>query len=105
MTTALRKATLNYVYDLGDYWEHTIKVEKTLAPVPELALRFCVGGACATPAEDCGGVPGYAEFVQATADPHNPEHDNLADRTGNDSRDPAAFDSIEGNDWLAGIKV
>ena len=75
LTTALRKATLNYVYDFGDYWEHRIKIEKTLAPVPGLALPFCVGGACATPPEDCGGVPGYAEFVQAMADPDNPEHD------------------------------
>ena len=35
LTTALRKATLNYVYDFGDYREHRIKIEKTLAPVLE----------------------------------------------------------------------
>ncbi|MBA3588428.1 MAG: hypothetical protein H0W38_02320, partial [Methylibium sp.] len=34
LTTALRRATLNYVYDFGDYWEHRIKVEKALASVP-----------------------------------------------------------------------
>ena len=53
----------------------------------------------------CGGVPGYAEFVQAMADPDNPEHDNLAEWIGADTWDPAAFDSIEVNDRLAGIKV
>lgn len=105
LTTALRKATLNYVYDFGDYWEHRIKVEKTLAPVPGLDLPFCVGGACATPPEDCGGVPGYAEFVRAMADPDDPEHANLAEWIGADTWDPAAFDSIEVNDRLAGIKV
>jgi hypothetical protein len=39
LTAALRKATLNYVYDFGDYWEHRIKVEKTLAPVPGLGVK------------------------------------------------------------------
>jgi hypothetical protein len=105
LTTALRKSTLNYVYDFGDYWEHRIKVEKTLAPVPGLVLPFCVGGACATPPEDCGGVPGYAEFVQAMADVGHPEHDNLAEWIGADTWDAAAFDTIEVNDRLAEINV
>ena len=107
LTTALRKPTLNYVYvyvcvyDFGGYWEHRIKVEKALAPIQQLVLLFCVGGACATPPEDCGGVPGYAEFVQAMADPDDPEHDNLAEWNGTDTWDPAAFDTIEVNDRLA----
>lgn len=92
LTTALRKSTLNYVYDFGDYWEHRIKVEKTLAPVPGLDPPLCVGGAC-------------AEFVQAMADPDDPEHDNLAEWIGTDSWDPAAFDTIEVNDRLAAIKL
>lgn len=105
LTTVLRTATLNYVYDFGDYWEHRIKVEKTLAPVPGLDLPFCVAGACATPPEDCGGVPGYAEFVQAMANPDDPEHDHLAEWIGTDTWDPAAFDRIEVNDRLAEIKL
>ena len=105
LTTALRKTTLNYVYDFGDYWVHRIKVEKKLAPVPGLDLPFCVGGACATPPEDCGGVPGYAEFVQAMANSDHPEHDNLTEWIGTDTWDPAAFDSIEANDRLAEIKL
>jgi hypothetical protein len=70
-----------------------------------LGAAFCVGGACATPPEDCGGVPGYAEFVQAMADPDDPEHDNLAEWIGTDTWDPAAFDTVEVNDLLAEIKV
>jgi len=105
LTSALRKSTLNYVYDFGDYWEHRIKVEKTLAPIPELTLPFCVGGARATPPEDCGGVAGYAEFVQAMAYADHPEHDNLVKWIGTDTWDPAAFDTIEINDRLAEIKL
>jgi len=105
LSLALRKATLNYVYDFGDYWEHRIKVEKTLAPIPELALPFCVGGARAAPPEDCGGVAGYAEFVQAMADADHPEHGNLVEWIRTDTWDPAALDTIEINDRLAEIKL
>lgn len=105
VTTVLRTATLNYVYDFGDYWEHQIKVEKTLAPDPQLQLPFCIGGANATPPDDCGGVPGYEEFVRAMADPNDPEHDNLSEWLGADSWDPTAFDSIEVNERLAEIKL
>jgi hypothetical protein len=105
LTTALRKATLNYVYDFGDYWEHRIKVEKTFAPDPQIKLPFCVDGAGATPPEDCGGVPGYEDFVQAMADPNHAEHDDMVEWIGSDTWDPAAFDTIRVNDWLAQIKL
>lgn len=105
LTTALIRSTLSYVYDFGDYWDHRIKVEKKLAPDPLLPLPFCVGGACATPPEDCGGIPGYADFVQAMADPDDPEHENLAEWIGVETWDPKEFDSIEANDRLAAIKL
>lgn len=105
LTAVLRTATLTYVYDFGDYWEHRIKVEKTHAPDSQLRLPFCIGGANATPPDDCGGVPGYEEFVRAMADPNDPEHDNLAEWMGVDSWDPAAFDSIEVNERLAELKL
>lgn len=105
LITALRRSTLSYVYDFGDSWDHRIKVEKTFAPDPLLTLPFCVGGACATPPEDCGGIPGYAEFVEAMADPQHPEHRHLAEWVGVATWDPLAFDSIETNDRLAEIKL
>ncbi|WP_049809772.1 plasmid pRiA4b ORF-3 family protein [Variovorax paradoxus] len=105
LTTALNRSTLSYVYDFGDYWDHRIKVEKKIAPIPEFVLPFCAGGACATPPEDCGGAPGYAEFVRAMANPDDPEHDNLVEWIGTDAWDPLAFDTIEINDRLAEIKV
>ena len=82
-----------------------IPVEKTFAPDPLLTLPFCVGGACATPPEDCGGIPGYAEFVEAMADPQHAEHEHLAQWVGMATWDPLAFDSIEANDRLAAIKL
>jgi hypothetical protein len=105
LTTALRRSTLSYVYDFGDNWDHRIKVEKTLAPDPLLALPFCAGGACATPPEDCGGVHGYAEFIQSMANPDDPEHEHLAEWVGAATWDPKSFDSIEANDRLAEIRL
>ncbi len=103
LTTALRRSTLSYVYDFGDNWDHRIQVEKTLAADPLFTLPFCVGGACAAPPGDCGGVPGYAEFVRVMADPNDPEHENLAEWVGAQTWDPKFFDSIAANDRLAEI--
>ena len=105
LTTVLRFSTLSYVYDFGDYWDHRITVDKTLPGDPLLELPFCVGGAGATPPEDCGGVSGYEDFVRAMADPDHPEHAHLAQWISADTWDAAVFDSIEVNDRLAQIKL
>jgi hypothetical protein len=94
-----------YVYDFGDHWDHRIKVEKEIAPIPEFVLPFCAGGACAPPPQDCVGVPGYVEFVRAMVNPGDPEHDNLVEWIGADTWDPLAFDAIEIIDRLAEVKV
>ena len=50
--------------------------------------RCTLAGPFATPPEDCGGVPGYGEFVQAMANPDDPEHNHLAEWVGTDTRKP-----------------
>jgi hypothetical protein len=104
LTKVLETATLNYVYDFGDYWEHRIKVEKTLVAEPSLTLPICITGACAAPPDDCGGVPGYYEFVQVMANASDPEHDEMAEWIGADTWDPTAFDIVEINERLAEIR-
>jgi hypothetical protein len=105
LTTVLRTSTLSYVYDFGDYWDHRITIEKTHAADPLMTLPFCLGGAGATPPEDCGGVHGYADFVRVMADINDPDHDDRVEWIGVDTWDPAAFDSIEANDRLGHIKL
>jgi hypothetical protein len=88
--------TMSYVYDFGDNWQHRIKVEKTLIPDPELKLPLCVGGANATPPDDCGGIYGYYDFVEAVSDPNHPEHADMTEWIGR-PWDPAAFDLDSAN--------
>jgi len=50
-----------YEYDFGDLWQHQIRFEG-IEPVREKKLYpVCVGGACASPPEDCGGPEAYME--------------------------------------------
>jgi hypothetical protein len=97
--------TIDYVYDFGDHWQHRVKVEKVLPPMADMKLPLCIAGAGAAPPDDCGGAPGYMDFVQAIADPHHPEHEDMKSWIGRDSWDPAAFDIDRINSWLAQIKL
>ena len=104
-TSAMVSGKLDYLYDFGDDWRHRIKLEKTLGPLPGMTLPQCVGGANAAPPDDCGGEPGYMDFVQAMSDPSHAEHDDMKAWIGRDAWDPAAFDLHEINTWLAEIKL
>jgi hypothetical protein len=64
--------TMTYVYDFGDNWNHRIKVEKTLAPVPAGTPPLCVAGENATPPDDCGGIYGYCDFRRRGQRPQPP---------------------------------
>jgi hypothetical protein len=79
-----------YVYDMGDNWDHTIQIEKTLDAEPDVRYPRCTAGKRACPREDCGGPWGYAEFVDAIQDPENERHEELLEWVGGEF-DPEAF--------------
>jgi hypothetical protein len=81
----------DYVYDFGDGWEHSIKLEKILPRETGVAYPRCIGGKRACPPEDCGGIGGYAEFLEAIGDPANELHEDMLDWVGG-SFDPDDFD-------------
>ena len=74
-------------------------------PFAGMTLPRCVNAAGAAPPEDCGGVPGYADFEQAIANPHHPEHADRVEWIGRNDWDPAVFDSSAVNDRLDSINV
>jgi Plasmid pRiA4b ORF-3-like protein len=80
-----------YTYDFGDDWRHVVAYEGPGQPEASVSYPRCLAGARACPPEDCGGLPGFAEFLAAVADPTHPEHDELLAWAGG-NYDPAAFD-------------
>jgi hypothetical protein len=53
-----------YVYDMGDYWEHRVTVERLAVPHSDVRYPQFLGGERRCPPEDCGGTPGYYEFLK-----------------------------------------
>jgi hypothetical protein len=95
--------SLTYEYDFGDGWEHKVVLEKILPSAPGARLPSCIGGARACPPEDCGGIGGYEEFLEAISDPFHAEHDEMLEWIGGDF-DPNWFEQEEVNDELAHIR-
>jgi hypothetical protein len=64
---------LFYNYDFGDDWQHVIRLEAVLPREESAPRATCTGGRQPGPAEDCGGIGGYALLVAVT-DPEHPDH-------------------------------
>lgn len=92
-----------YLYDFGDHWEHSVKVEDLVPPAQGRPPIVCLGGENACPPEDVGGYPGYFEFLAALKDPTHEEHSSML-RWAGGSFDPVAFDITDVNERLATIK-
>lgn len=92
-----------YEYDFGDGWEHEIIVEKILQAVPGVHYPLCLAGKRACPPEDCGGIYGYADLLEAIMDPANSEHRAMMDWIGGDF-EPEAFDLDAINQILRNIR-
>ena len=92
-----------YVYDFGDHWAHEVLVEKLLAAEPTGRYPICLAGERCCPPEDCGGIPGYEEFLEAIRNPHHPQHAEMRDWIG-DHFDPSAFSVDAVNRALRRVK-
>jgi hypothetical protein len=88
--------TLTYLYDFGDGWEHTIKVERIGPGDPAATYPWLLEAVGRCPPEDVGGPPGYEEFLEALADPEHERHAEMTEWYG-ESFDPHAIDPTEIN--------
>jgi hypothetical protein len=88
--------TLKYLYDFGDGWEHTVKLQRITAAIPiaEYPLLIDAVGRC--PPEDVGGPWGYADFLEAITDPEHERHLECVEWIGHPF-DPNSINT----DWLA----
>ena len=80
-----------YEYDFGDGWRHEILFEGFPPIDPKTKAPLCLEGGRACPPEDCGGPPGYEDYLAAVADPQHEQHEELLEWRG--PFDPEAFDA------------
>ena len=79
-----RNKTFKYVYDFGDDWRHTVKLEALAAPEPQATYPRLLSAKGRCPPEDVGGPWGYAEYLEAMADPNHERHGEMLEWRGPD---------------------
>lgn len=86
-----KKLRFKYTYDIGDNWEHDVEFEGHPSSTKRAKFPMCVDGAMCCPPEDIGGAWGFAEFLEALANPNHERHDELTEWGGKFRAD--AFDA------------
>ncbi|WP_045226949.1 plasmid pRiA4b ORF-3 family protein [Methyloterricola oryzae] len=90
-----------YLYDFGDSWQHTIRVERAESVKELYGYAHIEAGSRACPPDDCGGPCAYQAFLdQLKTDPRNEEVTEFLNWAGNDF-DPSRFDRHAANATLS----
>jgi hypothetical protein len=98
-----RKTIIDYLYDFGDSWEHRITVTKVQSGEAGIAYPRYTGGEYNTPPEDCGGLMGFYNALEAMEDEDHPDRDYVEDRF--EDYDPARIDVPAIEAALASLSV
>jgi hypothetical protein len=95
--------TLKYLYDFGDGWEHTVKIERIADALPGVSYPILLDAKGSCPPEDVGGPPGYDELLEALANPKHDRHTEMAVWLGEpfDPHDAGTQDLTDAVDALA----
>ena len=88
---SMENRVAEYVYDFGDGWKHTVRLEKILPRDKKINYPICIAGERACPPEDCGSYWGYEIFLKAISDPNHKQHEELTTWIGG-KFDPEHFD-------------
>lgn len=81
---------IDYTYDFGDNWEHSLIVSDVRSGDPGTAYPRFIEGERDCPPEDCGGIIGFYEMLEARADPNHPDHTEITEWL--DEYDPDELD-------------
>lgn len=91
---------ITYMYDPGDHWQMTIKLESILWDEERNYRKpVCMDGENAAPPEDVGGPGGFEEFKEVIADPMHPQNKEFRTWAGR-SYAPLKFDLKKANQRL-----
>jgi hypothetical protein len=99
-------AKADYVYDFDDGWQHDIILEKILPRETGVIYPRCVDGKRACPPEDCGGIGGYQELLEAFNSSDPEQHQEAVMWLGEDF-EPEDFESndVEVEDSYQRLKL
>jgi hypothetical protein len=86
------KTVIDYTYDFGDSWEHRITVPEVRPGEPGVIYPRYHAGKGAGPPEDCGGIPGFYDMLDARSDPGHREHEQILEWLGD--FDPDLFEEL-----------
>ncbi len=87
-----KQTVLTYVYDFGDDWRMRIIVTDIRQGDPDTGYPRYIGGEWAAPPEDCGGIPGFYDLLDAWDDPKHPNHGEARDYL--EDYDPRVIDEL-----------
>lgn len=91
---------LNYMYDFGDGWEFTVKLEKVVDDY-YFGYPTLLAGEQEAPPEDVGGIPGFYHFLEIYEDESHPEHKEMHEWAENQRYRP--FNREDINNWIKTI--
>jgi len=94
---------INYEYDFGDGWMHSISLEKILPIKLNTTYPFCIRGKRSCPPEDCGGIWGYQHLVEVMSNKKHKEYKSMKAWLGEDF-DAEAIDIDLINDELKDLE-
>jgi hypothetical protein len=86
------KNVIDYTYDFGDCWEHRLTITDVRAGQSGVSYPRYIGGERNGPPEDCGGIPGFYELLEAISDATHEGHAEAKEWA--DEYDPNAVDEL-----------
>ena len=90
---------IQYNYDYGDCWEHTVEIGNVVLPQSGTTYPICTEGAGACPPEDCGGPHGYMNLCAILSNPKDEEYKEMRQWLGK-GFDPSKFSVAKANKEL-----
>ena len=84
------ETAIDYTYDFGDDWQHRLVITDIRPGETGTIYPRFVAGERDCPPEDCGGIPGFYEMLEARVDPAHPDHAAISEWL--DGYDPEQLD-------------
>ena len=83
---------IDYTYDFGDNWAHKLIISDVRPGDLGTAYPRFIDGERDCPPEDCGGISGFYEMIEAREDPNHPDHAEIAEWL--EGYDPEELDTL-----------